>query len=140
MSRLSAKPQVRAAFRCGQMSVPFNSVVVRGQAQAARSGERPPVSAEGRPAPSLDVKRRKVRSMRMPPPGRWKLACWVAVVAAGVIGGMFLPGLAEALAVAASVLAVLAGLSRTESPASQGPERDTLPRARPDHDDLDAEL
>ena len=77
--------------------------------------------------------------MRMPPPGRRKLACRVAIVAAAVIAGMFVPGLAGALAVAASVLAVLAGLNRAGSPASQEPERGTLPQARPHDDDRDAE-
>ena len=39
-----------------------------------------------------------------------------------------MPNLAEALAVAASVLVVLAGLSRTESEVSESSDRSDIPR------------
>jgi hypothetical protein len=81
--------------------------------------------------------------MRMPLPGRSKLAGRVAIVAIGVVAGMLWPTFSAALAVAASVLIVLAGLSRTEAPADQSSEQSNLPRARNeaarrDEDGLDA--
>jgi hypothetical protein len=80
--------------------------------------------------------------MRMPLPGGWKLAGRVAIVAVGVVAGMLLPNLAEALAVAASVLAVLTGLSSTESQTSRDSERSNLPQGNSEavrRDDNDVE-